>query len=331
MKHRFNRPLLAAMACGSLLAFGASASAAPARPTKITISYSQKTVDHLPLLMALDAGYYKQHNLDVTVRYLPAQEGIPALLDGQVQAMSIGGSDAASAQAQGARLKLVLTLCPIYQFQFWAQPKYASATKLKGQRIAISSATGSSYAATLLALKQLGLKPSDVVMEPLGAATRMYAALLAGSVAMSAGHPPASYKFKQAGLVDLVDLAKERLPSVVSGLWFTSSFVKAHPNAVQGVVDSVLQALEDEKSNRAFAEKEIARRFHIKNKAELRYTYDFYTKEILGPGPTPKVASLQADIDALAASNPKVKQIRAAEMIDPSFLEKAEKRGIKSR
>jgi len=325
MTHRLNQKLFAALACGAVLLSGAIPAAA--QPTKLTISYSQKTVDHLPLLMAFDAGYYKSHNLDVSLRYLPAQEGIPALIAGQVEGVSIGGSDAASAEAQGARLKLVMTLCPVYQFQFWVQPKYASADKLKGQRVAISSATGSSYAATLLALKQLGLKPSDVAMVPLGAATSMYAALLAGSVAMSAGHPPASYKFKQAGLIDLVDLAQKHLPSVGSGVWFTDSYIKMHPNVVQGVVDAALQALNDEKANRAFAESEIARHFNVKDKAELDYTYDFYSKEILGPGPMPQAAELQADINALAASNPKVKTIDAAAMIDQSFVKNAEKRG----
>jgi NitT/TauT family transport system substrate-binding protein len=242
-----------------------------------------------------------------------------------VEGVSIGGSDAASAEAQGIKLKLVLTLCPVYQFQFWAQPKNASASKLKGQRVAISSATGSSYAATLLALKQLGLKPSDVIMVPLDAATRMYAALLAGSVAMTAGHPPASYKFKQAGLVDLVDLAKKHLPSVVSGIWFASSYVEAHPDVVQGVVDAVLRALKREKADRTFAENEITKHFDVKTKAELDFTYDFYTKEILGPGPMPRVEELQADIDALAVSNSKVRTLNAVEMIDQSFVKNAEK------
>ena len=70
--------------------------------------------------------------------------------------MGIGGADGASADAQGAKVKLVLTLTPIYFFQFWAQKQYASASALKGQRVGITSTTGSLYAATLLALKQLG-------------------------------------------------------------------------------------------------------------------------------------------------------------------------------
>lgn len=305
------------------LAAGCPAAAAPS--SELTISYAQKTVDFLPLLMAADAGYFKQHNLNVTVRYLPAQEEIPALITNQVQGAGIGGADVVSAAAQGAKLKLVLTLTPVYPFQFWAQPKYATAAKLKGQRVAITSTTGSLYAGTVLALNALGLKTSDVSITPMGAVTNVNSALLAGSVAAAASHPPATYKFKQAGLIDLVDLAKEHLPSVSAGLWFPDAYIKAHPDVVQGVVDAVLQTLDREKADRAFVESEITKHLNVKDKAELDFTYDFYTKEVLAPGPMPKADEVQANIDAIGVKNPKVKTLNAAQMIDQSFVKKAEK------
>ncbi|MGH7069560.1 MAG: ABC transporter substrate-binding protein [Acetobacteraceae bacterium] len=309
------------------MATGAIHGAAAAQPTKLTISYSQKITDYLPLFIAEDAGYFKKHNLDVTVRYLPAQEGIPALITGEAQVAGIGGSDAVSAAVQGTKLKLVLTLTPIYPYQFWAQPKYASASKLKGQRVAITSTTGSTYAGTLLALKQLGLKPTDVFMTRMGGVSNVNSALLAGSVAAAASHPPATYEFKQAGLVDLVDLAKKHLPLVNSGVWFSESYIKAHSSVVQGVVDAVLQALKREKEDRAFTESEITKHLKIKDKAVLDFTYDFDTKEVLTPGPMPQAAEIQAGIDVLAASNPMVKTINAAAMIDQSFVKNAEKHG----
>lgn len=325
------RPSRIALCLGLAFVFAQGFSprtAIAAEPTKLTVSYAQKTVDFLPLLMAEDAGYFKQHNLDITVRYLPAQEGIPALITDQVQAAGIGGADVVSAAAQGAKLKLVLTLTPVYPFQFWAQPKYASAAKLKGQRVAITSTTGSLYAGTLLALKALHLKTTDVSITPMGAVTNVNSALLAGSVAAAASHPPVTYKFKQAGLLDLVDLAKEHLPSVSAGIWFPDSYIKAHPDVVQAVVDAVLQTLNREKTDRAFVESEITKHLNVNNNAELDFTYEFYTKEVLTPGAMPQAAEVQANIDALSAKNPRVRTLNAADMIDPSFINKAEKGGM---
>ncbi len=291
MNRRTHCALIGVLALG--VAVGAASRPAAAQTTQITISHSQKTVDFLPLWIATDAGYFKKRGLDVTVRYLPAQEGVPAILTGQVQVAGIGASDAASAIAQGAKLTLVATLTPIYTFQFWARPDHATPETLKGQRVGITSTTGSLYAGTLLALKQLGLAPSDVLLTPLGGAVNVNSSLMAGSVVAGASHPPATYQFKRAGIVELVDLPKSKIPSVSAGLWFTQAYIQAHPDIVQAVVDALVEALHREKTDRAYAEAEMTAHLGIKDPAELDFTYDFYINEILADEPMPDAAQIQ--------------------------------------
>jgi NitT/TauT family transport system substrate-binding protein len=322
--HRIRQTVLAVLIGGIVAAPVVAPRAAFGTPVQITISHSQQTADFLPLWIASDAGYFKKHGLDATVRYLPAQEGIPALLTGEVQVAGVGGSDASSAQAQGAKLKLVATLTPIYTFQFWARPQYAKAGALKGRRIGVTSTTGSLYSATLLALKQLGLTPSDAILTPLGGVTNVNASLLAGSIAAACSHPPATYKFKQAGLVDLVDLAKKRIPSVSAGLWVTEAYLNAHRDIVQNVVDAVMEALQRERSDRTFAEAELRKYLGVTDKAALDVTYDFYVNEVLARGPMPEASGIAGDVQALAATNPKVKTVDPAAMLDQSFVKNAE-------
>jgi NitT/TauT family transport system substrate-binding protein len=293
---------------------------------KVIVSYSQKVPDYLPLWIADEAGYFKKHGVDVELRYLPAQQGIPALLSSQIQVVGIGGTDAASAQAQGTKLKLVLTFSPVNTFQFWAHPQYASASALKGQRVGITSTTGSLYAGTLIALKQLGLGQSDVTITPLGAATNVNNALLAGSIVAAASHPPATYQFKQAGLVELVNLPKQKIPSVSDGLWVNEDYLQAHRDLVQKVIDAVVEGYRREKSDRAYAESVIGKVLGVKDQAQLDFTYDFYVNDVLAPGIMPEAAQVQANIDSLAPSNPKVKDLDAAAMIDQSFVKKAEEK-----
>jgi NitT/TauT family transport system substrate-binding protein len=320
---RTHSVLIAALALSVALTADAASRPAAAQATKITISHSQKTVDFLPLWIASDAGYFKKRGLDVTVRYLPAQEGVPAILTGEVQMAGIGASDAASAVAQGAKLTLVTTLTPIYTFQFWARADHATAAALKGQRVGITSTTGSLYTGTVLALKQLGLTTSDVVLTPLGGVVNVNNSLLAGSVVAAASHPPATYQFQRAGMVELVDLPKSKIPSVSAGLWVTGAYIQAHRDVVQAIVDAVVEALHREKTDRAYAESEITAHLGVKDKAELDFTYDFYVKEILAAEPMPEAAQIQGDIDALAASNPKVKNLNAVGMLDQSFVKNA--------
>jgi NitT/TauT family transport system substrate-binding protein len=235
----------------------------------------------------------------------------------------IGASDAGSAVAQGAKLTLVTTLTPIYTFQFWARPDHATASTLKGQRVGITSTTGSLYAGTLLALKQLGLTTSDVVLTPLGGAVNVNSSLMAGSVVAAASHPPATYRFKRAGMVELVDLPKSKIPSVSAGLWVTPDYIQAHRDIVQNIVDAVVEALHREKTDRAYAEQEITAHLGVKDKDELDFTYDFYVNEILSDEPMPDASQIQGDLDAIVASNPKVKNLDIATMFDQSFVRNA--------
>jgi NitT/TauT family transport system substrate-binding protein len=322
MTYRIPVPFAAVLTVAALLMPGATPRAQAA--DKLTISYSQKVADYLPLWIAVDGGYFKKRDLDVSARYLPAQQGIPALLSEQIQMAGIGGTDAASAIAQGTKLKLVFTFSPVNTFQFWARPEYASADKLKGQRVGITSTTGSLYAGTLLALKQLGLTTADVKITPLGASTNVNSSLLAGSIAAGASHPPATYKFKQAGLVELVDLPKQKIPSVSDGVWVSDSYIQAHRDIVQKLVDALVEGYEREKSDRDYAESVLTKELGIKDKPQLDFTYDFYVNNVLAPGIMPQADQVQANIDSLVGSNPKVKTVDAAAVVDQSFVKNAQ-------
>jgi NitT/TauT family transport system substrate-binding protein len=302
---------------------GGAAAAAPA--SKLTISYSEKVGDELALWIASDAGYFQQNGLDVTLRYLPAQEGIPALLTGQVQMASIGGADVISAAAQGAKLKFVVGATPVFTFQLWAQPKHATAQGLRGQRVGVASTTGALYTGTVLALRQLGLKPSDIAITTLGSVTNVNSALLAGSIVAAASHPPATYYFKQHGLVDMVDLAKKRIPTMIAGLVATDSYIKEHPKIAGAVVDAFVEATHREKTDEAFAEKEMRKYMHISQQAVLDFTYDFYASEA-APSPMPMASELKVAREALSISDPKVKNVDLASLIDQSFVNAAAKR-----
>jgi ABC-type nitrate/sulfonate/bicarbonate transport system substrate-binding protein len=116
---------------------------------------------------------------------------------------------------------------------------------------------------------------------------------------------------------------------VNAGLWVTEAYLQAHHDVVQNVVDAVIEAIRREKTDKAYAESELTKHLGVKDKGELDFTYNFYVNEVLSLGPTPQVDQVQSNIDALAAKNPKVKTINAADMIDQSFVKAAEKQAQK--
>jgi NitT/TauT family transport system substrate-binding protein len=317
--------LVLVLGFGSALGDDALARGISTPATKLTISYSEKVGDELALWIAVDAGYFKQRGLDVTARYLPAREGIPALLTGQVQMAAIGGADVVAAAAQGAKIKYVANFSPVYTFQFWARPKYANAAALKGQRVGVSSTTGSLYTATVLALQQLGLSLSEVAITPLGSVPNVDSALLAGSIAATSSHPPATFFFQQRGFVDLVDLAQKRIPNINTGLVAPDSYIKQHRKIVAAVVDAIVEAFHREKTDKAYAESELRKHMGIKQQAVLDFTYNFYANEVAPTIPLPEAAELESAKNALSIKDPKVKSVNLSSLIDQSFVKAAVK------
>jgi NitT/TauT family transport system substrate-binding protein len=315
--------LAAAVTLVLAAAVNEAAFAASGPPTKLTISYSEKIADELALWIADDAGYFKEQGLDVTELYLPSQQGLPALLTGQVQMSAIGGGDALAAAAQGVKLKYVANFAPVYTFQFWARPQFAKPSLLKGQRIGITSASGSLYIATLLALRQLGLSPTDVELTPLGSTPNVDSALFAGSIVAAASHPPATYRYQQQGFVDLIDLAQKRIPSVNTGLLVLDSYIRANPKIVAAVVEAIIEGLRREKSDKAYTENELRQHMGIKDQAVLDFTYDFYANEVAPTVPLPKASQLEVAKQALSATNAKMKTVDPSSLVDPSFVEAA--------
>ena len=289
----------------------------------LTISYSEKVGDELPVWIAADAGIFKKNHLNVTLQYITGKDGIPALLSGQTQIASVGGSEALSAEAQGASLKYVLTLVPEYSFTFWTKPKYASASALKGQRVGITSTSGSLYIGTVLSLKELGLSTSDVQTVPLNSVPNVNSALISGTVAAAASHPPDTYKYKQAGLKELVDLPSKHIPAAMTGFAIQSSYLSGNRDVVQRVVTSILQAIQMEKTNKAFTEKEMAKYMGVTGKAEADFTYQFYAKTLAPSVPVPAVDQFAATKTALAKNNSRVASVNLNDLVDPSLVKTA--------
>lgn len=322
-------------ACSSSAGGGASGgsggSGSSGGSDSLTISYSEKVGDELPLWIAEDAGIFKKNHLNVTLKYITGKNGIPALLSGQTQIASIGGSEALSAEAQGATLKYLLTLVPEYDFTFWTQPKYTSASALKGQRVGITSTSGSLYIGTVLALKQLGLSTSDVQTVPLGSVPNVNSALISGTVAGAASHPPDTYKFQQHGLKELVDLPSKHIPAAMTGFAVQESYLSGHKDAVQRAVTSILEAIQKEKADKALTEQEMAKYMGVTDKGEADYTYQFYAKTLAPSVPVPAVSQFAATKTALAKKDAQVGSVNLNDLVDPALVQTAAKQlGISS-
>src|SRR5207302_11405702 len=121
MCRRFLVPLVAfatiVVACSSP-AQTAAPTAAPTLgpPKKIGIAYSNLIADSLSLWVAKESGIFAKNGLDVDLQYIASVNAFAALLAGQVQASSGGGSEVISGVSNGAEVIVIANMMPIYPY-----------------------------------------------------------------------------------------------------------------------------------------------------------------------------------------------------------------------
>jgi len=303
---------LAMTACGDNAGSQASGDA-----NSITLSYSQVVADELPFWIADEAGMFKAQGLDVKLTNLSSSDGFPALISGQTQLASIGAPEMVAGAASGAQVSYLATLTPVFTYELFA--KVNSAQELKGKRVGITSTSGSLYIATVEALQQLGLQPSDVSLTPLGSVTNVNNALVAGTIDAAMSHPPTTTQLEAAGYHSLLDLAAQKIPTSNVGVAGTDDYVKSHGDQIRRFMTAVQQGIKREKSDEAYATSVLAKHLNVNDPKALHETWVYYTR-VLPDVPTPTVEQLQTAVTELAATNPAVKNLDLSTLVDASFV-----------
>jgi NitT/TauT family transport system substrate-binding protein len=289
--------------------------------TKVTVSYSEKVADYLPLWTAVEKGYFKKQGLDVRLVNLASDKGFPALISGQVDIAAIGGTQIVSGKAAGADVKILGAATPVLPFQLYAD--VASGSQLKGKKVGYTSKSGSQYVGTVQAIQAAGLKPSDVDLVPLGDVSNVNSALLAGRIDAAASHPPATSKFESAGLHDVVDLAKEATPYINVSYAAMTPYIKDHGDVLDKFFAAIKQGTDLVRSDKAAATKILGQYIGEDDQAALDDAWTFYTSEVIKPAPVADASQLKLSVESLKGSVDGVEDVDLDSLIDSRFVDKA--------
>ena len=113
--------------------------------TKVTAAYSNISADDWIPWYAFEKGIFKDNGLDVDLQSINGgAQTSAALLANQIQIGQFGGSEALSANAGGADLVIVANLAPVYPYKLYVQKGITSVQGLKGKKVGVSNAGGSS-------------------------------------------------------------------------------------------------------------------------------------------------------------------------------------------
>ena len=298
--------------------------------TKVTAAYSNISADDWIPWYAFEKGIFKDNGLDVDLQSINGgSQTSAALLANQIQIGQFGGSEALSANAGGADLVIVANLAPVYPYKLYVQKGITSVQGLKGKKVGVSNAGGSSDIATRAALKAAGLDPDkDVTIVAVGSHANRTAALLAGSIDAGVDDPPEDLELVKAGLTALVDLAGQKLPAANTGVIMQRTYLNANKATVQAYVDSLTIARVKMKADKAGAVAVLGKYFKLDNQDALNGAYDFFMNEVTMPYLYPEVTQFKDAVDILGKTNDKIKTVDIAKMLDRSFIQSAQDRKL---
>jgi NitT/TauT family transport system substrate-binding protein len=298
--------------------------------TKVTAAYSNISADDWIPWYAFEKGIFKDNGLDVDLQSINGgAQTSAALLANQIQIGQFGGAEALSANAGGADLVLVANLAPVYPYKLYAVKGITSIAGLKGKKVGVSNAGGSSDIATRAALIAAGLNPDkDVTIVAVGSHANRTAALLAGSIDAGVDDPPEDLELVKAGLTAIVDLAGQKLPAANTGVIMSRTFLNANKDTVQAYVDSITIARAKMKADKAGATAVLGKYFKITDQAALDGAYDFFMNEVTVPYLFPDVGQFKDAVSILGAGNPNIAKVDIAKMLDRTFMQSAQDRKL---
>lgn len=298
---------------------------------KVNSSWSMTNADPAPLWVAQDMGFFKKNGLDVSLVFIDGgTKHAQALISKSVDMGITSAAPVVSADAGGADLELIAGIVNVLNYDFIARPAIKSGADLKGKKVAVSGASGSSNTAMRVALRTLfSLDPDkDVATISIGNEVERETALVSGQIDATVVNPDTSIKAKKDGLIVLDSLWGKPIPYAHTGVGVTKAFAKANPQVVTNYVKSIIQAIGyiKDPANKANTIKIIAKYLKTDDQEMLDQSYTRMATSILQCAPYVPVDGIKTVIGETKEAV--AKGLTAEDAVDDSFVKALDDSGF---
>jgi NitT/TauT family transport system substrate-binding protein len=225
-------------------ALACSAAAASAQETKVAIGISGWT-GFAPLTLAKEAGLFKKHGLDVSIKKIPQKDRHLAIASGDIQCAATTVETWIVWNANGVATTQIFQLDKSYGADgMVVKPGIEKITDLKGKTVAASAPGTAPYFGLAWMLKKNGLSLKDVKivnLEPQAAANAMIAGTAGIDAAMTYEPFLSAVRAKpEAGKIIATTLD---YPMVMDTFGCTPKFLADNPKAAKALADGYFDAL----------------------------------------------------------------------------------------
>ena len=289
--------------------------------TSFTISYTQASGAFTPLWVAQEAGLFKKHGLDASLKLLNSQVALQALVAGDVDVIS-SGPDLVNARLQNVPVKYIGGSLQRFIFQLWGAKGIGSLAELKGKTIAVTTPRTSTEIATREALKKTGvISDRDVSFLYVQTIPAILTAILNDQTSAGALSAPNTLKARDASLTLLIDIAQINVPGLHLAYGTTERTIKSNPNLLYAFMKAAAEATILARQNPAVAKKAIGKFTDTDDAKMIDGTYEQFAP-YWDANLALRTEPIQGQLMYLDDKEfPRAKEARAGDFIDNSFAD----------
>lgn len=303
----------------------------------LVVSYSSFTGNRAPLWIAKDLGLYEKYGLDVKLVSIAAGSvSLTALLAGNVHLTTDSSSGVVGAVARGAPIVTVSTNGTL-PYQFIAVPSIKSASELRGKIVGSSRIGAGTDFLLRRILAKLSFTPGkDVSLIPTGVSEseKRIQLMFQGKIDATIGESDKVFQFTELSGQAISVLGEPKdfgVPSPGSEINTTRQILKDYRPRLKAFFMAYSEAIAAGRKNKELAYQVFRKYMRIDNPKLLEFTYRVQFLEAIPAKPYPREDAIQASIEDLTESTPKLESMKAAEFFDGSLIKEIDQDGFFTR
>jgi NitT/TauT family transport system substrate-binding protein len=312
----------------AILALLAPATEVNAQLKRIAAGYSAVSATQTGFYIAKDAKLFEKYGLFVDPVYVPGGSRMAqAIIAGEFP-LALAGGNIVNVNLAGGDIVIIGGVVNVPSFYLFVQPAIKRNEDLKGKALGVTRYGASTDVSLRAYLKKYGLEPDrDVKILQMGGQPEIVAGMQAGVVQGGILSSPADFRAKRSGFVMLANFAKEGIDYPTTSVVSTRSTIKKDRDTVKRFLMAYSEAVDLLFRDKKLAMKIIGKWTRTQDRETLESSYEYATNFIERPPRLPFKAT-ENILASMAESDPRAKDHKAEEFLDPSIYNELEKSGF---
>jgi ABC-type nitrate/sulfonate/bicarbonate transport system substrate-binding protein len=299
-----------------------------AQTKRIAVAYSAVSASQSSFYLAKEGQYFEKHGLFVDPVYVASGTKVAqAVIAGEFP-VALAGGVIVNADLAGGDIVIIGGVVNVPSFYVFVSPSIKKPEDLKGKTVGITRFGSSTDFSARYLVKKWGMEPDkDIKILQMGGQPEIVAGMQAGAIQAGILSSPADFKAKKSGFQLLVDFKTVGLDYPTVSLVSTRSFIKNDFQTVKNFFMAYSEATERLYRDREFAMKVIGKYTRTDDREALESAYAFATTFVERTPRLPYKA-VETILAQIAQTDPKAKEHKPDEFIDPTFYNELDKSGF---